>query len=131
MRHRVVAIIIQDGKILLLHRVKNGKEYYCLPGGGVEEQEMPEVAVSREIQEELNLNINNIKKLFEFENRGGLETYYLIDNFSGELKPFGDTDFNKGIRDSVEWCNKKNIEQINLVPLKAKLLILQQINFNV
>ena len=38
-KDRVSAIIINDGKILLIHRFRDGKEYWVLPGGGVEQSE--------------------------------------------------------------------------------------------
>jgi ADP-ribose pyrophosphatase YjhB (NUDIX family) len=33
---RAAAVIIKDGKILLMRRVKNGREYFVFPGGGIE-----------------------------------------------------------------------------------------------
>jgi len=33
-----MAIIIKDEKILLLHRINHGKEYYAFPGGGIEKK---------------------------------------------------------------------------------------------
>lgn len=35
-RIRAVAMIVNNEKILLMHRINNGKEYYVFPGGGVE-----------------------------------------------------------------------------------------------
>ncbi len=56
MNKRAVAIIIRDGKILLIHRIKNGQEYFVFPGGGIIEHENAEDAVVREIKEELILS---------------------------------------------------------------------------
>lgn len=124
MRQRAVGIIVQNNKILLIHRMKEDKEYYCLPGGGVEDNETSENAVMREIQEELNIIIQSTKEVFEFENKGEIETYYLVNRFSGTMKVVGDMKPGRNMKDSVEWCDKKKIEQVNLVPLKAKQLIL-------
>jgi ADP-ribose pyrophosphatase YjhB (NUDIX family) len=125
MRQRAVGIIVQNNKILLIHRIKDNEEYYCLPGGGVEDNEISEDAVIREIQEELNVIIESTKKVFEFENKEEIETYYLINRFSGLMKIIGDMKPGRNMKDSVEWCDKKKIEQVNLVPLKAKQLILK------
>jgi ADP-ribose pyrophosphatase YjhB (NUDIX family) len=38
-RKRATAIIIENGKILLIKRIKSGMEYFVVPGGGVEEGE--------------------------------------------------------------------------------------------
>ena len=43
MRNRAGGLLIKNGKILLIHRIKNingeRKEYYVVPGGGIEETE--------------------------------------------------------------------------------------------
>ena len=50
-------IILNQGKILLIHRLKSGQEYYVLPGGSIEKGETPQQAAIREIKEETNLDI--------------------------------------------------------------------------
>lgn len=125
MRQRAVAVIVQNNKLLLIHRIKDDEKYYCLPGGGVEDTEIPENTVVREIREELNLKIESVEKVFEFENRGGMEIYYLVNKFSGAMKVIGDMKPGRNMKDSVEWCDKKKIEEVNLLPMKAKQLILE------
>lgn len=49
------ALIINDGKVLLLHHKKLGVWLY--PGGHVEKNETPEQAVTREVKEETGLDI--------------------------------------------------------------------------
>ena len=58
-RHRVVAIIIKDKKILFVR----GKGYPELwtPGGKTEEGENEEKTLRRELKEEVNLNLKTIK----------------------------------------------------------------------
>jgi len=54
-------IIIKNGKILLLLRNKNlneGETIYDIPGGGVEFGETFEDALTREVNEEVNLEID-------------------------------------------------------------------------
>lgn len=80
---RVVGIIINDSKILLMRRFKNGQEYYIFPGGSIENGETEEDALKREIKEETSLLIANNRKLFEVENQGRREAYYLIKEFDG------------------------------------------------
>jgi len=58
------AVIIRDGKILLVKRNKNPfKNRWALPGGFVEYGEKVENAVIREVLEETGLKVE-IKKLF-------------------------------------------------------------------
>ena len=83
MDKRVCAIIIKDNKILLMHRIKNGQEYFVFPGGGIKEDESEEDAIIREIKEELSLDAKIDKLAFQIENRGQEELYFLINEFSG------------------------------------------------
>lgn len=57
---RASAIIIRDNKILLVHRKKDGREYWVFPGGGIEDYEKPEETVKREVFEGTNLRILRI-----------------------------------------------------------------------
>ena len=68
MRNSARAVIICDGKVLtMFRRLKNKdgsiKEYYVLPGGGIEENETMEQTVVRELKEEMNLDIKIIEYL--------------------------------------------------------------------
>ena len=39
MRNRAGGILIENGKVLLIHRIKDNDEYYVFPGGGIETNE--------------------------------------------------------------------------------------------
>ena len=80
---RVAAIIVKDDKILLIHRIKNGQEYYVFPGGGVKEGESLEEALIREIKEELTLDTKVFKQIFNITNQGRDEFYFLIQEYYG------------------------------------------------
>ena len=47
-RNRGAAIIVQEGKIALIKRIREEETYYVFPGGGIEEGETPEEATKRE-----------------------------------------------------------------------------------
>ena len=51
-RSRSVAIVVRDGKILMERVFYFGREFYTVPGGGIEEGETPEQAALRELKEE-------------------------------------------------------------------------------
>ena len=67
MRNRSVAIVIRNGKILMerccYKDANNGREFFTVPGGGIEEGETPEKAVLRELKEECGLDGTIVKAL--------------------------------------------------------------------
>ena len=136
MRHRVIGIVIKNNKVLLMRRLKNGQEYYVFPGGGVEENESFEEALKREMKEELSINIENPKLLFELENQmqdqyGGHMTgypnehYFLIENFTGQPELGGPEKERTDDKNQyfLEWIEMENTAKIgnmpNLYPRKA------------
>jgi ADP-ribose pyrophosphatase YjhB (NUDIX family) len=58
MRHRAAAIIIDKESLLLLHRIKEDREYWVLPGSSVEAGESDKAACHREVREETGLIIS-------------------------------------------------------------------------
>jgi len=123
MQKRAVAIIIKDRKVLLMHRIKNGKEYFVFPGGGVEEGESLEQAVVREIKEELGLDVKIEKELFVIENQGRQEVYFLVKSFTGKPKLGGEEKerMSKNNQYFPVWLKiDEAINLLNLYPEQAK-----------
>ncbi len=67
-RKRVGALIIRDGKILLV-KIRE-VNWWSLPGGGIEQSETLEQALSREVMEETNLEVVSAEKYGEFLSDG-------------------------------------------------------------
>ena len=124
MRPRVCAAIIQDDKILMVRHKHKGREYWTLPGGGIEEGESHEQALVREVFEETQLKAKVIKFLFDEAYSKGITYCYLaaIDG-NGEAKLGSDPeDFNKPPQDrilqEVKWLlmeNMRNDRQVSKV----------------
>jgi ADP-ribose pyrophosphatase YjhB (NUDIX family) len=79
-RNRVSAIIVKDNEILLIHRLRDGQEYWSIPGGGIEENEDIETALNREVLEETGLRVINFDLAFKVnENHtSGVRTNYFF-----------------------------------------------------
>lgn len=54
-RDRSQAFVCRNGKILLVEHIMKGRDFFNLPGGGIEEGETPEQAALRELKEETNV----------------------------------------------------------------------------
>ena len=89
------AIIIEDGKLLTMFRRKikkdgSVKEYYVIPGGGLEESETLEENVIRELKEEFNVDIEIVKFLSTEEYDDTIANYFLCKIVSGTPKLGGE-----------------------------------------
>ena len=58
------AIIIENNKVLVMHRNKQGSQYFTLVGGRTNDNETVEQALVREIKEETGLTITNARLVF-------------------------------------------------------------------
>ena len=70
MRNRGSVIIIENDKVALIKRVKQGTTYYVFPGGGLEEGETPQEGAKREALEELGVNVKIKECLTKAEYNG-------------------------------------------------------------
>ena len=82
-------IILNGDELILIHRIRmeNNKkvEYYVFPGGGVEEGENLVACITRELMEELGIQVNVIKTVYRIENEKDIEYYLLCEYKSGEI----------------------------------------------
>lgn len=84
-RQRTAVIVVKDNKLLLIHRINNGKEYYVFPGGGREENESLEEGALRELSEETTIEGKIDRLVYKVMWDNGDENYfYLCDYISGE-----------------------------------------------
>tara|TARA_B100000900_G_C20523016_1_gene693024 strand:- start:400 stop:804 length:405 start_codon:yes stop_codon:yes gene_type:complete len=104
-----VVIFDERGYILLLKRKKNQKfpEEWDLPGGHLLQGEEWIAGATREVREETNLSIKNLKKVFQ----DGRMAYYKTDEFEDNI--FDHDDLPE--HDEYMWVDPKKIDEINNV----------------
>jgi len=123
---RATAVIIKDNLILLIHRLRDGVEFFVLPGGIVEDGETIEEAVIREVKEETNFDAKIDKKLWEYLNEYDgskkMHHFYLITDFSGNMQLGGEEAIENSPENSykLEWHKLDDIENLPLKPDKIK-----------
>ena len=118
----VAAIIKKDGQYLIVQRNKNkhlGLKWE-FPGGKVNKNENFEAALKREIQEELNIEINIYKKIteeaYKDEKIDIILHYYLCSQKKGTIK--------LSEHENLAWVAKKDFEKYDFAEGDGNILSL-------
>lgn len=82
---RARVVLIEDGRVALIERVREGQMYYLFPGGGVEEGETPEQAAIREAREELGVDVELDAVLYEEDFGASRFVYFAARIVGGEF----------------------------------------------
>lgn len=129
MIQRASAIIVKDGRLALIHRDKQGREYWVLPGGKVEEGETVEEALKREIEEELSLYVYTYKKVFSVTDEFGKEfVCFVVYSEKDRLELNGDSEERRNSSPEnvyePRWVEIGSLEKLNIKPdgVRAELL---------
>ena len=67
LRYRATVVVIRDGKVLLVRGSSGRFREFMMPGGGIENGELPIVAAARELHEETSLRASSIEYLLTHE----------------------------------------------------------------
>ena len=111
---RAQAIVIRENKILMIKHKEITLEYWCLPGGGINEGENPEEATLRELKEECNVDGKIIRQTsIIFFNETDRHYTYLVDideqipriGYDPELKS------DQQIISDMQWLSLKEIPE--------------------
>ena len=116
----VAAVIKKNNKYLITQRNKNKHFafYWEFPGGKVDKGESFEIALKREILEELSINIKIIEKIasekFKDDKINVVVHYFLCEKFNEDIKLLEHED--------MKWVIKKNLQNYKLAPGDAKII---------
>jgi len=130
MRERASIALIHNGELLLLYRFKHGQEYYCLPGGGIDQGETAEQAAIREMKEEANIDVIITEQLWKYQNDEvqNLEHILLATDYTGTPEIVG---YDK-MRQSddnyyrLEWIPLYELKYTNLLPVEIKNRLIER-----
>ena len=128
---RVAGIIIKNDEILLMHRIKSGREFYSIPGGHSQVGENERETLIREIDEEASLQIISIQPAFSLKNHycAKEDHYYTAEWASGTTRLGGEEEEKNCPENQykLEWVKMSKIDSINLLPKAAKEWIVETI----
>ena len=115
---RAVAVVERDGKVLVIRRHLDGRDYAVLPGGGIEDGETAEEAVVRELREECSLDGTVTELLLEGDHGGRPAFYYRVTGVEGEPALGGDeaSEQDESNQFHPMWASPKDLELMGLLP---------------
>ena len=90
---RIRAIIVVDDKLAVMCRDVEGRKYYTFPGGFIDSFESDSSCVIRTVKEELGIDVMPMKRLYEFENNGKVEYFYLCVWLTGTFETKANGEF--------------------------------------
>lgn len=107
-------IIIKDDSVYAMfrRRIKDDgtvKEYYVIPGGGIDENETLEENVIREMKEEFSVDVRIKGYLGKDESDDTIANFFSCEIVDGTPKLGGE---------ELERCTESNYYEIRLVPIK-------------
>ena len=116
MRNSCKALIIKDGKYLLLRRTSDPPQFdklWDFPGGRQDEGETLEQTLIREVKEEIQLNIipNKIEKDVKFKDEE-FDMHFFIYSITSYT---GDIVLNEE-HDKYAWFSEEEIKKLDLHP---------------
>ena len=77
---RAQCIVHRDNKVLMVKHRHRGMEWWCLPGGAIDDGESPQEAMLRELAEECCVEGNVVRQTSFLEEADGMKTYtFLVD----------------------------------------------------
>lgn len=117
MRQRATMFVTDGKNLLLIHRIKDGKEYYVVPGGGIQDNETPEVAAVRELKEEAGLTASDFQHIGDLADKDGNQQHcFLVGSWGGTLA-LGSPEVERQSPDNhyeLEWIPIETLSTIQL-----------------
>jgi len=132
MRDRGSVVLIENNRVGLIKRTRNGSVYYVFPGGGIEEGENPEIAAKREAFEELGVTVNVQECLAKVEFKG-TQYFFLAEIIEGTFgtgqgEEYTDKNRNRGTYLPI-WIDIENLSYLDVKPKEISYKIQSIFNY--
>ncbi|GAA1390857.1 NUDIX domain-containing protein [Luteococcus peritonei] len=123
---RAAAVLLDEGRVLLIRRTKPGEDYLVVPGGKVEPGESPEQACRREVLEEVNLTVEVGELLDDFRDEGRTQFFFRVRRTGGRVRlGDGPERARAGAENGYEpvWVPVSELDEHELRPREARRII--------
>lgn len=123
MKVRAAVVIVEDDRVALIERVRDGRTYFVFPGGKVEDGETPEDTAVREAYEELGVEVELGDLIFRSTGSNRLHLHYRARIVGGEfgagrgreMVTSGETP--KGTYQPV-WMRLEDLTKCDVLPMR-------------
>ncbi|KRG12597.1 DNA mismatch repair protein MutT [Virgibacillus soli] len=124
MRNRGSVVLIEDKKVGLIRRIREGSIYYVFPGGGIENGETPERTAEREAFEELGVKVK-IKECIAKVRFNGTQYFFRAEIMNGVFgtgkgEEYTDENRERGTYLPV-WIDIETLSSIDVRPKEVAL----------
>ena len=109
---RVQTIVVRDNRVLMVKHRQDGKEWWCLPGGGLEPGETPAAGALRELREECNVQGTIVRQTSHVWFAPDDEAYTFLIDIGDQMPSLGhDPEFSRGsqVLVDVQWLHLSEI----------------------
>ena len=115
---RAGGVVTKAGKVLLMHQIVKGEDFYTLPGGSWEVGEKLEETCKREIKEEFNIDVEVGKLVFLLDTTTRIAFYFLCNYVQGDIELGGPekTRMHDGEQYYPEWVDIDRIPNLTMIP---------------
>ena len=126
MRNRGSVVIVENDKVGLIQRIRDGSVYYVFPGGGIENGETPEDAAKREAFEELGVEVKVNECIAKVE-YNGTQYFFLSEIINGTFGTGHGEEYTDKERDRGTylpmWIDIKRLSTIDVKPKEVALKV--------
>ena len=125
-------IIIEDNNLYVIFRRRINpdgtfREYYVIPGGGVDSKENLEEAVIRELKEELSIDVKVNGYVGKDEGDASIAHFFACSKISGKTT-LGGEEALKNSPENYYEIKKINIKELDKINILSKDIILKAFN---
>lgn len=119
MGNRGSVVLIEEHKVALIKRIRDGSVYYVFPGGGIQQHETPKASAKREAFEELGVQVE-IQELFATIYYEGNQYFFMAKRTGGTFgtglgEEYTDLDRRRGTYEPV-WVELREAHKLNIKP---------------
>ena len=117
------AIIVKGGKMVAMHRVKKGDEFYVTPGGHKEKGEDDYTCCKREVMEEFGIEVEPKKIIYECTFNNLHQCYIVCDWIGGKVHVTDGEEYDRMTEENQyypETIDIVDLENIDFRPAEIK-----------